>query len=546
MAIEKLKSASALEALTSGFANNAKVSASRTGDSFSSALDKAGEKLQANVGESKGGTASKTQVKTSVETTRDSNMGQRENAQSTKIQDAMEKAGLSEGSTMKDPVTEAVEKIAQEIKDELGITDEQLEEAMETLGIAMIDLLKPESITAIVSEITGTDAADILTSEELTTSVMNILSTQREAVGDLMQEIDVTPEEFKELVDTGEIVNLTENTAANAAGEEIQTADTSAQVETEEIQVTVTDTTVEEKAVEQDTVVTDENKETAGTTSETVTASNSTVKTDGQPETVAEESETAETGNTSEADKTILTATNSKITAEDTADEESEGSNAGRHVFDDRGEIKTAPETHKESSSNNTIPTFQQNLTDAVIDAAGVEEAQSAQTMTTAQRVADILDQIQNQIKISVDQETTSMELQLNPASLGKVALHIESKAGVVSAQFEAQNATVKEAIEAQITQLRETLETKGIKVNEVEVTVSSHAFEQNLMNGQSGGQSLGGNSEGSERSARLRRINLNSAGTAGAAEEAEAEDDASVLARKMMIDSGNSVDFTA
>lgn len=544
MAITKIKGASMMESFTAGFTTTTKISTSKVGDSFSSALDKAGENLQPNIGDGKGAAASKADAGPTVENAANSAMDQRGGDTSAKGVKTDTETVIKDEMQIKDPVTEAVERIAEEIRDELGITDEQLKEAMEVLGITMMDLVKPEAVTALVTEITGTEAADILTDETLTKNVMDILSVQREEVGKLMQKLDVTPEEFKELVDTGKLVEFTEEEKAERAMPDIGAAN---ETENENIQVTVTkDTPDTWKYTQINTEVTDENKETAGTTSETVITSQKAVKTDGQPETVIEDSGTAENGE-SKVDETILTTTNSKITTDDFAEDGDEAADSfGKHLFDDKTEMKPKADMPKGNQTVNAVTSFQQNLTNAVADAAGVEEAQTAQTMTTAQRVADILDQIQNQIKISANQETTTLEMQLNPASLGKVALHIESKAGVVSAQFEAQNATVKAAIESQITQLREALETKGIKVNEVEVTVSSHAFEQNLMNGQSGGQNFRGDTQGSERSARLRRINLNSRAVFNGAEAVETEDEASELAKKIMIDSGNSVDFTA
>jgi flagellar hook-length control protein FliK len=72
------------------------------------------------------------------------------------------------------------------------------------------------------------------------------------------------------------------------------------------------------------------------------------------------------------------------------------------------------------------------------------------------------------------------MELQLNPENLGKVNLSVQSKNGVMTAQFVVQNETSKEAIESQLHTLRETLNQQGIKVEAIEVTVSTYAFEQN------------------------------------------------------------------
>ena len=113
---------------------------------------------------------------------------------------------------------------------------------------------------------------------------------------------------------------------------------------------------------------------------------------------------------------------------------------------------------------------------------------------------------------INIRQNISSIEMQLNPENLGKVILHIESKAGVITAQFTAQNATVKQAIESQMASLRANLEEQGVKVEKVEVEVSTRAFEHNFLN--DGGQGTGQNGDSRDemdRSARLRRINRSS-----------------------------------
>lgn len=128
------------------------------------------------------------------------------------------------------------------------------------------------------------------------------------------------------------------------------------------------------------------------------------------------------------------------------------------------------------------------------------------------------------------------MQLQLHPASLGTVNINIASKAGVITAQFTAQNEAVKSVLESQIVQLRNNFEEQGIKVEAVEVTVESHAFERNL-NGENSNRQAA--QEGKKRG--TRKLNLNALEEEGAAME---EDDR--LAVEMMRAGGNTVDFTA
>ena len=124
-------------------------------------------------------------------------------------------------------------------------------------------------------------------------------------------------------------------------------------------------------------------------------------------------------------------------------------------------------------------------------DAPAADVAQIAddlQTQTEQLRYTtnpqEIMDQVLDQIKTQVKEDMTSLDMVLHPASLGHVALNLTSRDGAVTAQLTAQNESVRAALESQIQILKENLEQAGVKIEAVEVTVSSHAFEQNLEQG--------------------------------------------------------------
>ena len=94
--------------------------------------------------------------------------------------------------------------------------------------------------------------------------------------------------------------------------------------------------------------------------------------------------------------------------------------------------------------------------------------------------IREIAQQIIEQIRVIINPEQTTMELQLNPEHLGKVNLTISSKEGVMTAHFAVQNDITKEAIESQLITLKDTLAQQGIKVETIEVTVASYTFDQN------------------------------------------------------------------
>jgi flagellar hook-length control protein FliK len=150
----------------------------------------------------------------------------------------------------------------------------------------------------------------------------------------------------------------------------------------------------------------------------------------------------------------------------------------------------------KTQQSNTTVTDISANLIQNI--QSSFEEVMSTSS-TNSVNGADIVKQIINSVKVSGNTSIQSMEIQLNPEHLGKVNLTVTSKNGVITAQIVAQNEEVKKAIESQIATLKENFESQGIKIEAVEVTVQSHAFEsgQNL---QGKNSEQGKNSKGTRR----------------------------------------------
>lgn len=106
------------------------------------------------------------------------------------------------------------------------------------------------------------------------------------------------------------------------------------------------------------------------------------------------------------------------------------------------------------------------------------EQVRQNETVTPQVTMNDIVEQVVNHIRIRVLPQTTSMELQLNPESLGRVNLNVTSQNGTATATLTVQNQAAKEALESQISVLRENLESQGLKVEAVEVNVSEFGFK--------------------------------------------------------------------
>lgn len=109
----------------------------------------------------------------------------------------------------------------------------------------------------------------------------------------------------------------------------------------------------------------------------------------------------------------------------------------------------------------------------------GSEQAIFTDQLTKVQQIREITTQILDAVRINIKPDQTSMELQLNPENLGKINLTVVSKEGVLTAKFVTGTETAKEAIESQLQVFKENLNNQGLKVENVEVTVSYSAFDQ-------------------------------------------------------------------
>lgn len=152
----------------------------------------------------------------------------------------------------------------------------------------------------------------------------------------------------------------------------------------------------------------------------------------------------------------------------------------------------------------------------------------------------DMMQQIMDYMRVQVKPDVSSLEMQLHPASLGTLQIHVASEGGVLTANFVTENETVKAAIESQMVQLKESFAEQGVKVDAIEVTVQTHQFEQNLEQGRE--RHPQGETSGAGRT-RTRRINLSGLDGLELPEELDEEDQ---LTAEMMAANGQTVDYTA
>lgn len=329
--------------------------------------------------------------------------------------------------TDKNKIDDALTEIKDEIKKTFGMTDEELENALSALGITLQDLLQPKNLTDFVCEITGTsDALTLLTDSSLSENLKSLMNFTDAKLSTLANEMNISLDDLKAYIES----------AVNSK--------TEATVDQTQSQISI-----------------EENPDFIKTQSENV------------PKTIAVENEVANTktdGSTLESvDDDLLKTVQSKLEISD----EAKGD-------DSSSENNAQSGKNNNQSTNNIANNLTQNIQTS-FNSIIAEESASI-------NAADVIKQIVEAAKITLTEGISSMEMQLNPQNLGKINLLVVAKDGMITAQITAENETVKKAIESQIGVLKENFINQGLKVEAVEVTIASHAFEgnQNLNKGDS------------------------------------------------------------
>ncbi|MBD5546566.1 MAG: hypothetical protein HDQ97_04100 [Lachnospiraceae bacterium] len=378
---------------------------------------------------------------------------------------------------------EAGNEVIKEIAEELEVSPEEVEEAMEVLGLSVYELFEPSNLRQLVLELEGgADATALLTDENLFAKLQNIINMAADVKADLAGELGIEPKELQALLEEQQN-SLKESDIMD--GESFADIADSAQMA--------------EKAEE---------------------APKITVEVKAGDETVRLSAD--EKGNITGVVDAVPSELEADVTKEHAGEHEQKGNGNSRK--ESEGRLQTG---------NLQMDALIQNR----VQTAEVSFEQTATVFSEQTR--EIMDQIMDYMKIQLKPGMDQLEMQLHPESLGTVHIQLSSKGGEVTAQFQVQNETVKAAIESQIASLQESLKEQGIKVEAVQVTVENHGFESNLWQGQ--GREENASSHNNSRKS-PRRINLNDLDGTFVEEAGEEE----LLAAKMMEANGNTVDYTA
>lgn len=339
------------------------------------------------------------------------------------------------------------EDVRQVLKEKLGVTDEEITDAMQKLGLTVADLIQPNQLTQLTAELTGSENIGELLCND---SFMEIVNEIGGLSQDLLDDLGMTSQMFTETV---------------AAASQVVTTPESAGIEQlPEMQVT--------ENVKAD-------KTAANDTSDQM---NSVLK---EENTVQTASDADEVEIQKQEDNILL----QKEVAEETDTKADDGQTGNRN--------------ESGNTSNQTAFVSQEHT----VDPAAAKTPENVPEFSRQLDTLDLIRQVTEFTKITVREAQTTMEMQLNPEHLGKIYIEVTTKEGNVSAHIMTQNELVKEALEAQMAELKQSMNQAGVKVDAVEVTVGSHEFEKNLE--QNAKQEERQAEEQEKASPKTRRINL-------------------------------------
>lgn len=399
--------------------------------------------------------------------------------------------GMVQTKDVKDKTDAFAKDVKDAIKDELDVTDEQIEKAMEDLGLQFLDLTDQSNLAALVTKLSGSeDSASLLVSDAFPQIVLKV----NDLAGGLQEDLGISMEDLQqmaELVTTdveeaGTTDNLHEPAKATEGTEETMQ-------KTEDVK----DTVVAEEATEQVEIPTEE---------------------------------TIEPTKTDETDE-LVTAGSKDVTTEKQTDQgQEDATDQDTDAF-----LKQQTKTEIHPTQDLTPMQAESPITEFASHMEPTVELPTGESVS----VQSIIDQIVEASRTTMDGDKTTVEMLLHPEGLGKVLMEVTEENGQVRAHIYTQNEQVKEALENQMFQLKEQMNQSQTKVQSVEISVGTHEFERNLEAGQQNQEQ--GQEGQNQRPKKMRNLNMNDLDDLQGLMTQEEE-----LVTKMMRDQGNTVNYTA
>lgn len=383
--------------------------------------------------------------------------------------------------------------IVEKVTDDLDISEDELNNAMQLLGLTAMDLLNPANLSALYCEVTGnaSDPQALVLNADFTALFNDVsqVASENDAQLDLLSQL--TASDDGEILDADIVSSADTNESTGSVNTPEKTVDSS----------------------NDDTAASGQNIN--DTADEAVKVYDSSTQ-DSSYQNSDEGTSSGETGN--------------GITSDENTEKTLSKSQADSS-FDDSGERVL----HHDDGAHSDNSVLHASVSEQLNTDTSFEMSQSQSRLRVD--TTDIIRQIVDSMSISNTTEESAINLQLTPESLGRMYINVSQKNSEISARIAVSNEAVKEALQTQMVNLKEALNNSGIRVNEVEITFASHEFERNLEQG------AANDSRQQESTNSYNGSNSSDSGIDSDMMQDRAEER---LVTQIMRDNGNSVDFTA
>ena len=396
-------------------------------------------------------------------------------------------------------ISEITNQIVDKIKSEFEVTDEEIEEAMEVLGLTIADLTKPAELRNLLMELTGTsDSIELLTNVELYDSVKEVTDFASNLFTEVAKDFSLSTEQLTEMINTESF---------EEALNEVDVSVTSNEAETEADAEVVSEVTVDKTT---DAALAFENSDKAN----------------------ANETKPVESNNSNESEEVPIDTEKKAPDKIEKPESFTQSNLMNDEAMNERSENR---KSFNFDSSKNQEFTFNQTqaVTNQTVNTVG-DIVETVTSYTTGTDTDNIMRQVTDYVKVHISEDVTKMEIELHPASLGTVNMQINSQNGQITAHLTVQNELVKSVLETQMIKLQETFDEQGTKVSAIEVTVAEYSLNSQSDNNYS--EERNGRNYGSKK----KGINLNEIGSLDELDEEEQ------LEAKVMEMNGSSVNYTA
>lgn len=170
---------------------------------------------------------------------------------------------------LKEDVAQAVSDIKNKIKETMDVSDEDIKNAMEQLGIGIVDLLDPQSVTDLVIALSGnSDSLEFLTDASAVANLQDIINTVDEVTQNLTETYNIDITSVKDIAkdfenDSDEAVASEQ--PVNKQITDYQDDKQNEKAVTEDTKESITDVIAEKTEVKSKAVFTDEKKNDSDT-----------------------------------------------------------------------------------------------------------------------------------------------------------------------------------------------------------------------------------------------------------------------------------------